>query len=197
MKAIIIGITGDIGREMALRLVRDGWEVAGTGRDTCDLTDRESIYQAVEILPSQWDLLIVAAGTMEPIGRFVEEDSDDWERCVQINALGPLRLFRYLYPYRAKGARVVFFDGPNLSKPTPTYSAYRAGKALLAAMIPTLREECPDIDFTITHTGVVDTKIHHQTMMAGDRAANYDRVRGIIEGREKTTSFDEVYRMVT
>jgi hypothetical protein len=41
---------------------------------------------------------------------------------------------------------------------------------------------------------VVRTKIHYQTLAAGERAANLERVRGIVEGSVQTNSHDEVYR---
>ena len=41
--------------------------------------------------------------------------------------------------------------------------------------------------------GVVNTKIHRQTLEAGERAANLSRVKAIVEGIEKTVTHDEVY----
>ena len=213
-QAIILGINGDIGREVALRLLKDGWQVSGTFRNSvgywhtaddtepqvqlvhCDLESQPSVNTAAELLAKPWDLFLCAAGTMEPIGRFEHVSPIGLEWSVKVNALGPLRMLRALLPHRRLGARACFLDGPNLAHPTPSYSAYRAGKAILAALIPTLRAELPDMQFELLHTGVVRTKFHMQTIQAGARAANYDRVVGILEGKEPTTGHDAIYRMV-
>ena len=60
-------------------------------------------------------------------------------------------------------------------------------------LLPTLNEEYPDTKFRMLRPGVVNTKIHQQTLNAGYRAANYKRVRAIVEGEEKTVTHDEVY----
>ena len=180
--AIIMGANSDIGVQVSSRLLRDGWNVEGF------------LPRPWEVQP--WDMMIFTIGRIRPIGKFMELDEAEWDDCVWSNALLPLSVLRSWYPHRRPDARVFFFDGPNLSQPTPTYSAYRAGKAILAAVVPTLNAEYPDTQFTLLHTGPVRTKLHQQTLNAGNRAANYERVLGIVDGREKTTSYDEIYRMI-
>ena len=85
--AAILGLSSDIGRELAARYAADGWTVWGTYRDAsgmqglppavravaCDLASPGSIAgaaQAFEREGLRWDLLVVAAGTEEPIGAF-------------------------------------------------------------------------------------------------------------------------------
>lgn len=80
-----------------------------------------------------------------------------------------------------------------MANPSMTYSAYRCGKAVLEAIVPTLNAEYPECRFHILHPGVVNTKIHQQTIKAGDAAANIERVRRIVSGEEKTITHDEVY----
>ena len=81
----------------------------------------------------------------------------------------------------------------NLKHPTPTYTAYRAGKAVIQSLVETLGVEYPDTKFKIFHPGVVNTKIHYQTINAGARAGNFQRVMGIVNGIEKTITHDQVY----
>lgn len=211
MRAIIVGVSSDIGAELALRLIRDGWEVSGTARDAgrwntgdsppqvhlvpCFMESRVSIESAAEFL-GKWDLLIFAVGTMEPIGRFTETDVDAWEMGVRVNAFGPLRMLRLLIPKANDGARVVFFSGPNPHKTSPTYTAYRAGKAILESLATTLQEEMWWLRFDVVAPGVVNTKILDQALKAGSRAANFHRIMGIKNGVEKTVTHDEVYERV-
>lgn len=180
--AVIIGINSDIAREIKARLEKDGWTVNGTSRNS-------------PTIPSdRWDLCLIAQGTMEPIGKFFDCDQWDFVKCVSVNALDPLWYLRQLWPNRKSLAKVCFIGGPSLHRPTPTYTAYRAGKALLDSLVTTLNAEYPNHSFFMLNPGVVLTKIHHQTLAAGDRAANLERVKNIVGGLEPTNSHDDVYR---
>ena len=180
MKCIIVGRTSEIGLELGKRLVADGWEVEVLGRN--------------KMTSSPWDMAILCPGQLEPIGRFFEVSERQWEEGVMVNALYPLRVLRLLWLHHNPGACVVFLGGPNMVKPSPTYSAYRAGKAMLESLLSTLAEEYQDMRFRMLHPGVVNTKIHQQTLEAGARAENYERVMKIVNGTETTVSHDEVYR---
>ena len=172
-QCLIVGSGSDIARELRIRLDRDGWEV------TSDMS-------------AKWDLAIFARGTLEPIGRFVDCDLQDWEDSITVNALQPLREFRLVYPNANDGATAVFFGGTNPEKSAPTYSAYASAKSLLREAVKTMQAE--GIRAVMLDPGVVRTKIHDATLRAGKRAANYDRVIGIVNGEEKTVTHDEVYQ---
>lgn len=177
--AVIVGKTSDIGRALGERLQADHWEVVYKHANEWHINPH-------------WDLLIICTGMLEPIGRFPEVDILQWADGVEVNGLLPLRVLHYCYAQRRENASVCFFGGPNLSKPSPTYSAYRAGKVLLTDMVGVLNEET-NLNVFMINPGVVKTKIHQQTMRAGSRAANYDRVAGMMNGEEKTTTVNEVY----
>jgi NAD(P)-dependent dehydrogenase (short-subunit alcohol dehydrogenase family) len=181
MKCIILGSGSDIARELTNNLRLDGWEVSGApGRS--------------EIVPEEsWDLLILCQGTLEPIGKFFAVPPRDWWKSVEINGRLPLECLRMAWPLRNPKATVVFISGPNLKHPTQTYTAYRAGKAILSALVETLQLEYPDARFRMLHPGVVKTKIHQQTINAGARAWNFSRVMGIVNGVERTKTHAEVY----
>lgn len=183
MNCVILGITSEIARNIASRLRNEGWSIHGIDRHAS-----HARYGG-----GRWDLLIVAQGTMEPIGPFFSCNPEQWEQAVRINALSPLLWLRRVWPFRKPTAKVVFIGGPNLSKPTPTYTGYRAGKAILETLCATLEAENPGHKFRMLHPGVVLTRIHQQTIAAGERAANIERVRDIVEGKEKTVTHDEVF----
>jgi NADP-dependent 3-hydroxy acid dehydrogenase YdfG len=187
-QACIIGMGSEIGSELAKRLEKDGYEIWGTTRKEVDLAE------FVDAKPKgRWDLLIFAAGTMEPIGNFFDTDVDAWEKCVKVNSLGQLRVLRSLWPARKHGAKVVFMSGPNPNVVTPTYTAYRAGKVMLHGLVDTLNSEYPDVKFLWLIPGVVKTKIHEQTLKAGERAANLERAKAIMQDQHPTFSHDAVY----
>lgn len=177
--AIIIGSRSDIAQAIKARLEGMGWTVHAAGRD--------------DLVPDlRWDLMVLALGTMEPIGKFFTVSRTEFHEAVVTNALLPLGLVRDVWPHRKQGAKVVFFGGPNLSKPTPTYTAYRAGKALLASLVDTLNVEYPENKFILFNPGVVNTKIHKQTIRAGEQAANYERVMAIVSGEEPSVPMETV-----
>lgn len=181
MHAIILGIGSDIGRELALRLNEAGWRVSG-----CFHTS------ALPFEP--WDLVVCCYGVLDPIGSFWEQGDAAWEDAIHANALLPLRQVRALYPHRRRwGESVCFFSGAGAGGPAPTYSAYCASKVMLTKMVELLDDESPDCKFFILGPGMVRTKIHEQTMRAGERAANYQRVRDYLISENVGTSYDDIY----
>lgn len=182
MRCLICGSGSDIARALGERLARDGWEV-------------ESVPgRSLATPPGRWDVLVLAHGQLAPIDRFFECDASEWVGGMMVNSVYPLSCLRTAWPRRNAGATVVFMGGPNMAKPSPTYSAYRAGKAMLEALAGTLEAEYPGHRFLVLHPGVVKTKIHKQTLAAGRKAANYERVLGIVNGLETTVTHDEVYQ---
>ena len=177
----IYGSGSDIAIGLSIRLKNDGWHV------------RMVPGRALAVIEAQWDLLLLMHGTLEPIGKFFDTYAPAWRECIHINALHPLATLRVAWPYRNPGATVMFVAGPNMQRTSPTYTAYRAGKAILESLVTTLAEEYPDTHFRILRPGPVLTKIHEQTMKAGNMAANYERVSKIVSGEEKTVTHDEVY----
>lgn len=180
--AIILGAGSDIGNEISLRLIRDGWS-----------TDARRHDDPV-VVASPWDLVVCCYGVVDPIGNFWMTDVNDWENSIFCNTLLALRRVRALYPHRrTSGASVCFFSGAGTSGPAPTYSAYCAAKVMLVKATELLDDESPDCKFFVLGPGIVRTKIHSQTLDAGKRAANIERVVDFVSGPEQGTSHDDIY----
>jgi NAD(P)-dependent dehydrogenase (short-subunit alcohol dehydrogenase family) len=185
-QAIVLGASSDIGREIITRLRHYRWSVAEYHH-----TD-PMVYEP----RAPWDLVVCCFGTMEPIGSFWETAGHRWEAGVDANLFLPLAWLRFLYPHRRGDgeASVCLFSGAGTGGPAPTYSAYAASKVALVKMTELLDDESPDCKFFILGPGVVNTKIHEQTMAAGPaRAANYDRVAQLIATGNPGTSHDDIY----
>jgi NAD(P)-dependent dehydrogenase (short-subunit alcohol dehydrogenase family) len=213
---VVIGIGSDIGRELALRFAADGWAVKGTYRSReslnsmpqgaqvtpCNLASPKSVDAACEWMSkhcTEWDLIVVAAGTEEPIGEFWSCDAGEWERGIQINALSPLRLVRSLYPLRSPQGRpaIAFFSGVGTNSAAPAYSAYCASKILLIKMCELLDAESTDTAFFIIGPGIVRTKIHQQTLAAREASgANYRKVVDFLASSDAGTSHDDIYACI-
>lgn len=180
-RCLISGSGSEIARELQVRLLNDGWEV--------DAVPGHSM----RVPGGKWDLLILAHGQLTPIDKFFECNAQEWLGAMMVNCVYPLACLRAAWPERNADATVVFIGGPNMVRPSPTYSAYRAGKAVLEALVGTLEAEYSDHKFKVLHPGIVNTRIHQQTLQAGHRAANYERVMKIVNGTEPSTGHDEVY----
>lgn len=211
--AIIVGLSSDIGRELAQRYVAENWTVWGTYRNraglkgllpgikalACDLTSRDSITAAVAAFRNEnlrWDVLVIAAGTEEPIGPFWNCNDDSWDRGIEVNALAPLRLVRQLYPMRnqAGAPGVAFFSGSGTNNAAPAYSAYCASKIMLIKMCELLDAESPDTSFFIIGPGIVRTKIHEQTLREPKLSGqNYRKVVEFLQSENPGTSHDDIH----
>jgi len=213
---LILGITSDIGRELAGRYLRDGWAVHGTCRPAtkpaglpdacrlyaCDFAVNGSIdaFGAAWAQAGEpWDLIVVGAGTEEPIGSFWDCPADAWEQGIAVNALGPLRLLRLLHPLRRPGgkAAVALFSGSGTNNAAPAYSAYCASKIFLIKMCELLDAESPDTSFFIIGPGIVRTKIHEQTLREPERSGpNYRKVVDFLASGNPGTSHDDIYACI-
>ncbi len=155
--AVLFGKNSDIGKALAERLVRDGWDVLRIGRE-------ESFP-----MPPPWDLYISAVGTVEPIGPFFGLDFEEWQGSFIANSLLQLSVLHAIWPYRRKDKVVdaMFMAGGGTNGPFTNYSAYAAAKITLIKMCELIDDEEAGINAFIIGPGFVNTKIHQQTVKAG------------------------------
>lgn len=183
-KAVLIGSGSDIGGTLVTCLKMDGWEIATyPGRSH------------LGVHASEWDLLIIAVGRLDPIGPFVECSDSSWEYGVFVNALLPLRHIRTLYPLRnRKESHICLFAGGNPNHPLPYYSAYECSKTMLMRATECLHNELRDVNIFIIGPGRIKTKIHQQTLEAKERAGdNYERVKAYLESDDQGPFITRVY----
>ncbi|MFH1353961.1 MAG: SDR family oxidoreductase [bacterium] len=198
-KAVIAGIDSDIGSALAKRWMKKGVEVLGTslGKSDyvrCDLSDAVSVDKAAEKLQKTgkgWEILVMCPGSLEPIGKFSDNDINEWERSVLINFVRQMRLVHGLLPVRAKttatGPTVLWFAGGGVNNAPINYSAYTVSKIALIKMAELLDAEMNDVCFTVIGPGWVKTKIHKETLRAGERAGdNLQRTKEMLSGGEMT-----------
>lgn len=189
--AIILGIDSGIGSYLASRLKADGWDLwATTRRDSslesekifkCDFGSSNSIDRCIADINKtkiKFELVIVAVGTMNPIGRFEDVDADQWENSYYINFIGPLRLLRGIrngLDFDNTPLILTFAGGGINSAPT-NYTAYTLSKISLTKSIELLASEWNNVKLISLGTGWVDTKIHSQTLFAKTNAGeNYEK----------------------
>lgn len=212
--AIVLGITADIGRGIATRLVRDGWRVVGVGRaqerldelrdipglslHQCFIDQPDDVRRLQEKLAFEnvtWNLFVSSVGTTEPIGRFFDISFDDWEKSFVINCLAQLRVLHAIWPIRQPDAAIdiMLMAGGGTNGPFRNYSAYCVSKIALIKMCELIDDEAPEANAFIIGPGYTRTRIHQETLRAGPVAAGdeYSKVSNYL--KEQGTSIDDIY----
>jgi len=190
-RVIVLAASSDIGGHLVEHYLGQGAEVFGTYRNrtprVIELEDRgarlfpvdiksgDQVASFVEQLAASnfsWDTLISAVGLLEPIGSFCCTNFDDWESSVITNSTAQLRVLHAIHGLRDRSrlSKILFFAGGGTNGPFDNYSAYCIGKLALIKMTELLHSECSDLQISIIGTGWVNTKIHHQTLAAGESA---------------------------
>ena len=195
---IVISASSDIGFAACERWANRGWAVAGTYRTPsdqvtrlqqmgisvvhCDLCDKGSIQKACNRLRNDnvpWDVLMICPATLEPIMPFLQCDFDEWERSVNVNFTQQMRFAHALLPERRQDGPqipiIILWAGPGTNNAPQNYSAEIVSKIAQIKMCELLDAEIPDLRTVVVGPGWVKTKIHDETLRAGEMAgANHD-----------------------
>lgn len=190
--AVLLSASSDIGSALAADWLARGDRVVGSERRTsdataaltargammapCDLGDRASCEAFIDFArrhAPDWDVLVLAAGQLDPVGPFAGCDFDAWEDSFTVNLTAQLRVLHGLLPVRRRGGEpplVLFFAGGGTNGAPTNFSAYTLAKIASIKMVELLDAELPDVRTTILGPGWVRTKIHEQTLAAGEHA---------------------------
>ena len=191
---IILSISSDIGFALANDWIEKGYNVSGTYRNysdkckdlelmgveliECDLENLVSTEDAISnfIKKEGWDVLVLAAGTQDPVSSFEDCKFNQWENSIMANFTGQLRFLHGMLPNRNIKKNltpsVLFFAGGGTNNATLNYSAYTISKIASIKMCELLDAEILDTSFTILGPGWVKTKIHQSTISAKEKAGN-------------------------
>jgi NAD(P)-dependent dehydrogenase (short-subunit alcohol dehydrogenase family) len=203
-KALIVGNDSEIGTVVAQSLRSSNWEVYATTRREyfagsalepniyfCNLLDRDSISIAtsafVEHCPD-WNLIVLSVGALNPIGRLIDTNFDEWERCIQLNFLNQVFFIREilrktnLAPDQKR--TILTFAGSGTNSAPVNFSAYTLAKIGLIKATELMASEYQDCAFVSLGTGWIKSAIHNQTLEAGDSAgsAYQETIRRMREG---------------
>jgi len=157
--ALVTGASRGLGREVARRLVEEGYTVlAGVRNPTTmkplpgvdvlslDVSDPAAIAAtaaAVQARQGRLDVLVNNAGILlDARGDVMALDADLLYRTLETNAIGPLRLSQALAPLMSQGSRIVNVSsgGGQLTVPSSWAPAYCISKTALNAVTVQLAE---------------------------------------------------------
>lgn len=136
---------------------------------TCDITQAEqvdSLYAQVRQAFGQPDMLISNAG-LGIHEKLTEGDPAKWQRVIEVNLLGALRLVRAFVPdmLAAGFGDVIFISSVAAGQAYPYGGVYAATKTALQTVAETLRlEVLPAVRVTTIAPGVTDTNFFTNTL---------------------------------
>ena len=178
-------------REGALVIIfaRDRREIAQaikeikevTGRTAvgfaCDVSDYPSVRRAVANVAKKFhriDVLVNAAGIQPPIGPFVTNRTEDWEKNVAINLFGTVHMCHAALPFmmKKKKGSIVNFSGGGATSSRPNFSAYAVAKTGVVRFTEILADELKPFRIRVNAIapGAVNTKMLTEVLRAGRRA---------------------------
>lgn len=179
---LITGANRGIGLELARQFSEAGWRVVGTARKPAtatelaatgadvmqlDVTDQSSVDRLARDLAGRpVDVLINNAGIQPLMWTLADIDFDDFERALNVNTIGPVRVSRALLPnLRAGTGRKVVNITTNLSSIAGNteggFYGYRESKAALNMFTRSLAAELGGQGFIciVLHPGWVRTDL--------------------------------------
>ena len=217
-KAIVIGASSGIGREVARLLIKEGWTVGAAARREERLKELgaaaiEKIDVTQEDAPARLRTLIGRIGGMDlffyasGIGKQNRELCEDIELAtMQTNALGFTRMIGEAYRYFAEQgsghiAAISSIAGTKGLGPAPSYSATKAMQNVyLQALEQQAHARGLNIRFTDIRPGFVDTALlsgdFHYPMMLKPEAVARSIVKAIKRHRHICV-IDWKYRLLT
>ena len=196
--ALVTGGSHGIGKAIVQRLLQEGARVAFCARNRADLKAAADELSTIgpEILPfradvtdgtqvegfvaaaldrfANIDILVNNAAIYGPIGPAWENDARHWEQTLAVNLLGPVRVCRAVVPamIRVRRGKIINLSGGGAAAPFARFSAYAASKAAVVRFTETLAVELAEYNVQVNAVapGFVGTRIHQQTLEAGERA---------------------------
>jgi len=190
---VITGASSGIGRALALRAARAGYDVVGIGRDRAaldavaaqverergrivvavfDVADPAHAPAIVALARTTFggiDVLVNNAGHVA-VGPISQQSDDALRAQFGVHVIGPLALVREALPLLRASRGHVFMLGSGVARiPIGGLGAYPAGKAATRSATTILRRELRPEGIAVTYVdpGVVDTAFMSRAGMAG------------------------------
>lgn len=171
-RALVVGASSGIGREVALRFAALGAEVVFHGRRLDRLEDAVERsgggYAVVADVcdPPQCDVLVaeavanlggldalVFAASASRLSLVQDTDAEEWARVFASNVIAPALVARAALPHLSPGAVCAFISSESVGAPYHGLIPYGASKAALEEVVRGLRIEHPEHRFACIRVG--------------------------------------------
>ena len=188
-KIIILGISSDIGKKLALQFYKKGFEVIGTYNSKKNIKKKEyQNYNLVNInalnlskkglsdlkkKSKGWDIVISCFGIIEPIGKIFDLDIKKIKKNFEINFFSNLEILKIILEARNKKSNIFLFSGSGSNGPAAGLSSYTLSKLLLIKLSELISDEYKDINCVTIGPGYIDTKIHQQLIKNKNKAKDF------------------------
>jgi len=146
-------------------------------RMRADVTDFEQVNAAVERMRRDFggvNVLVCAAGTLGPIGPFVEQSPKAWAETIHVNLLGVMNCSKAVLPrmIERRSGKIIVLAGSGSASARPNFAAYAASKTAVVRLVETLAEEVRDhnIQVNCMWPGKTYTHMTDEILRAGERA---------------------------
>jgi 3-oxoacyl-[acyl-carrier protein] reductase len=157
-----------------------------------DLSRRDSARRCFDELKKSWrklDALVNNAGIQGPIGRFCDNNRDEWENAFETLLFAPLDMCReaILWMSESGGGDIVNLSGGGAASPRENFSAYAAAKTALVRVTEILALEYAESGIAVNAVapGAMPTDMLSSVIEAGLDAAGkpeYTAARRAFEG---------------
>lgn len=176
-RALILGASRGIGRELAVQYKQAGWRVLASARKPQDVQDLQALVDrafaldvadpasihglASQLAGEQLDLVVHVAGIMDsqPFSEPVTQERFD--RIMHANVLGVLQAMPQVAPALVPGQGVLAVISSIMGSLQRTVSAdavlYRVSKAAVNMVVRSAQAQYPDLTVVALHPGWVRT----------------------------------------
>ena len=198
-KAIILSASSEIGFAVAMDFVRKGFHVVGTYNTESEkilklknngvklyklnLLNKKKIDQVSKKIclqtKNKWDYFISFAGTLNPINKIIQSQSDTWEKSVYVNCLGQIRFLKNLLRKNNKRRKIIFFAGGAYNAASD-YSAYTLSKTFLIKYVELLDFEEKLLNVSILGPGFINTKLHKKKKEKINSIKKINKIKKVI-----------------
>lgn len=145
--------------------------ILGFSNDVSNRVTTAEMFEKLEALKININVLICNAGVIGPISKFLENKFEDWEDSFNVNLYGTMNLVSEILPSMVsrKRGRIIHISGGGATSPLFGMSSYAASKAAAVRLIETLALEYQDsgVTFNSIAPGMLKTRLLDQMLDAG------------------------------